>query len=105
MTKNELIAQLADEMPEFTAKMIGEVVAQVLEEIAARLESGEKVEIRNFGSWSLHMHKPRRGRNPKTGVWVDVPEKAVAYFRAGGLLKRQVDETVEILVNTDQDRL
>ena len=105
MTKTELIAQLTEDMPEFTGKLIKEVVNQVLEEIVLRLEAGERVEIRHFGSWSLRVHKSRRGRNPRTGVWMTVPARAVPYFRPGNTMRQMVAESAEVLMHDNQDYL
>ena len=103
MTKTELVAQLAEEMPEFTSKLIKEVVNQVFDEITLRLEAGERVEIRHFGSWSLRVHKSRRGRNPRTGVWLSIPERGVPFFRPGDVMKKMVAEGSEVLIHDDQE--
>jgi integration host factor subunit beta len=55
------------------------------------LAQGERVEIRNFGNFSLRKREARKARNPKTGEVVDVPAKRVPFFKAGKELKEMVD--------------
>ncbi len=48
------------------------------------LATGERIEIRGFGSaFSLHFRPPRQGRNPKTGEAVALAGKHVPHFQAG----------------------
>ena len=54
------------------------------------LRSGDKVEIRGFGSFRTRVRQPRRGRNPKTGAAVDVPGKTIPYFKPSRELKALV---------------
>ena len=56
------------------------------------LEKGERIEIRGFGSFSLHYRQPRIGRNPKTGEKVDLDAKHVPHFKAGKELRERVNE-------------
>lgn len=79
-------ADLADEVAKNSglAKTDAEIIVQtVLDSIVDALKSGEKVELRGFGSFRLQGRKPRRGRNPKTGEAVQVPAKKVPYFKPG----------------------
>ena len=62
-------------------------VEAILDAIVRALRSGDDVEIRGFGSFRIRNRKARVGRNPKTGVPVDVPAKRVAYFKPGKELK------------------
>jgi integration host factor subunit beta len=66
-------------------------VKAVLDAMADKLASGERIEIRGFGSFSLNYRPPRLGRNPKTGTKVQVPEKYVPHFKAGKELRERVD--------------
>ena len=59
---------------------------------ASALATGERIEIRGFGSMTLHYRPPRIGRNPKTGEKVQVPEKYVPHFKPGANLRKRVDE-------------
>ncbi|HHE9107032.1 integration host factor subunit beta, partial [Haemophilus influenzae] len=87
MTKSELIEKLLAKQPTLPAKEIENMVKDILEFISQSLENGDRVEIRGFGSFSLHHRQPRLGRNPKTGDSVNLSAKSVPYFKAGKELK------------------
>ncbi|HHF0499788.1 TPA: integration host factor subunit beta [Haemophilus influenzae] len=91
MTKLELIEKLLAKQPTLPAKEIENMVKDILEFISQSLENGDRVEIRGFGSFSLHHRQPRLGRNPKTGDSVNLSAKSVPYFKAGKELKARVD--------------
>ncbi len=91
MTKSELIAKLAARFPQLVVKDAELSVKAVLDAMADKLASGERIEIRGFGSFSLNYRHPRLGRNPKTGTKVQVPEKYVPHFKAGKELRERVD--------------
>jgi len=55
------------------------------------LLSGNRIEIRGFGSFGLNYRPPRVGRNPKSGEKVHVPDKYVPHFKAGKELRERVD--------------
>lgn len=63
----------------------------ILERMAATLSNNQRVEIRGFGSFSLHYRAPRVGRNPKTGDSVDLHGKYVPYFKPGKELRARVN--------------
>ncbi|HHF1977628.1 TPA: integration host factor subunit beta, partial [Haemophilus influenzae] len=83
MTKSELMEKLLAKQPTLPAKEIENMVKDILEFISQSLENGDRVEIRGFGSFSLHHRQPRLGRNPKTGDSVNLSAKSVPYFKAG----------------------
>lgn len=91
MTKSELIEKLSAKQPTLPAKEIENMVKDILEFISQSLENGDRVEVRGFGSFSLHHRQPRLGRNPKTGDSVNLSAKSVPYFKAGKELKARVD--------------
>ncbi|HHF4051321.1 TPA: integration host factor subunit beta [Haemophilus influenzae] len=91
MTKSELIEKLLAKQQTLPAKEIENMVKDILEFISQSLENGDRVEIRGFGSFSLHHRQPRLGRNPKTGDSVNLSAKSVPYFKAGKELKARVD--------------
>jgi integration host factor subunit beta len=66
MTKSELIERLAGQHSHVPAKAVEDAVKEMLEHMAATLADGERIEIRGFGSFSLHYRAPRVGRNPNT---------------------------------------
>ncbi len=65
MTKSELIERLAGQQSHVPAKVVEDAVKEMLEHMAGTLAEGERIEIRGFGSFSLHYRAPRVGRNPK----------------------------------------
>lgn len=91
MTKSELVARLAERFPQLVAKDADLAVNVILEAMNDALVSGQRIEIRGFGSFSLKFRSPRIGRNPKSGEQVSVPEKYVPHFKAGKELRERVD--------------
>ncbi|WWP02128.1 MAG: integration host factor subunit beta [Candidatus Dasytiphilus stammeri] len=88
MTKAELIARLiASKRINLPAKIIEKAVKQMLEYMIFTLAQGNRIEIRGFGSFSLHYRAERTGRNPKTGNKVQLEGKYVPYFKAGKKLR------------------
>ena len=92
MTKSELIDRLCMRYPQLRSQDVEEAVKLIIEKVCQSLEKGDRVEIRGFGSFSLHYREARTGRNPKTGDSVEVPSKSIPYFRAGKELRERVDE-------------
>jgi integration host factor subunit beta len=64
----------------------------IIDYMANSLSNGERIEIRGFGSFSLHYREPRRGRNPKTGDAVDLSGKYVPYFKPGKEMRERVNQ-------------
>ncbi|KKZ56042.1 integration host factor subunit beta [Haemophilus haemolyticus] len=91
MTKSELIEKLLAKHPTLPVKEIENMVKDILEFISQSLENGDRVELRGFGSFSLHYRNPRLGRNPKTGDSVKLEAKSVPHFKVGKELKDRVD--------------
>jgi len=93
MTKSKLINALTLKQTQLPQKDIELSVKTILEQMAHSLENGERVEIRGFGSFSLHYRPPRQGRNPKTGKQVDLSEKYVPHFKPGKALRDRVNQS------------
>lgn len=91
MTKSELINLLAAKQPQLEPKDVELAVKELLEQMSAALAAGERIEVRGFGSFSLHYRPPRTGRNPKTGAAVQVPDKFVPHFKPGKELRERVN--------------
>jgi integration host factor subunit beta len=91
MTKSELIEALAVKQNQLTQKDIDAAVKALLEHMSQALASGERIEIRGFGSFSLHHRPARTGRNPKTGETVNLPAKHVPHFKPGKELRDRVN--------------
>lgn len=94
MTKSELIELLAQRQAHLKADDVDLAVKSLLEMMVAALSSGERIEIRGFGSFSLHYRPPRLGRNPKTGEPVALPGKHVPHFKPGKELRDRVSAVV-----------
>jgi integration host factor subunit beta len=91
MTRAELIERLSSLFPQLTQKDIDLTVRVMLDKLSQTLANGGRAEIRGFGSFALNYRPPRKGRNPKTGVSVQIPAKYVPHFKAGKELRERVD--------------
>jgi len=91
MTKSQLISLLSEKSPAFLEDDVAISVQVILDSISRILESGNRVEIRGFGSFCLNYRLSRKGRNPKSGEPVLVPPKLAPHFKAGKELKSRVD--------------
>lgn len=91
MTKSELIESLIAKNPHLQTKTVENCVKEILEHLTLTMEKNKRIEIRGFGSFSLHYRQPRIGRNPKTGDSVALSGKYVPHFKAGKDLKERVD--------------
>jgi len=80
MTKSELIEIISAKQKHLPAKDVELAVKQLLEIMSDALATGERIEIRGFGSFSLHLRPPRQGRNPNTGEAVAIAGKHVPHF-------------------------
>lgn len=101
MTKSELIEVLSRRQSQLAYKDVELAVKTVLEHMAHMLSNGERIEIRGFGSFSLHYRPPRVGRNPKSGEPVSLPAKYVPHFKPGKQLRERVDTTNPIVEAND----
>ena len=91
MTKSELIERIAAMQPQLSARDVELAVKTIIEHMAQSLAGGERIEIRGFGSFSLHYRAPRRGRNPKTGDAVELEGKYVPHFKPGKEMRERVN--------------
>lgn len=95
MTKSELIDRLAEIQQHLSHADVEMGVKSIIEQMSASLAAGERIEVRGFGSFSLHYRAPRMGRNPKTGEAVALPGKHVPHFKPGKALRERVDNIPE----------
>jgi integration host factor subunit beta len=93
--KSELIEALAKKQPQLAMKDVELAVKCIIEKMNQALASGQRIEIRGFGSFSLHERPPRVGRNPKTGESVTLSVKHVPHFKPGKELRDRVDAARE----------
>lgn len=95
MTKSELIERLISEHDQLSVKDVELAVKTMLDHMTEALATGERIEIRGFGSFSLHYRAPRTGRNPKTGQSVELDAKYVPHFKPGKDLRDQVNASLD----------
>ena len=92
LTKSDLIDNLAEKQNHFAYKDVELVVKSLIEIMSRALSEGKRIEIRGFGSFSLHYRLPRIGRNPKSGEAVNLPAKYVPHFKPGKELRDRVND-------------
>jgi integration host factor subunit beta len=91
MTKSELVDKLAEMKASLTRKESESIVNLIFDSMGDALRSGEKVEIRGFGSFTVRERDAREARNPKSGEIVSIPSKRVPFFKTGKELRERVD--------------
>ena len=101
MTKSELIDRIAQKQPQLVYRDVELAIKTLLEQMAEHLASGGRIEIRGFGSFSLHHRHERVGRNPKTGEPVSLPAKYVPHFKPGKKLRERVDQAFRLSLEAD----
>ena len=89
MTKSELIERIVTHQGQLSSKDVELAIKTMLEQMSQALSTGDRIEIRGFGSFSLHYRAPRVGRNPKTGDSVRLDGKFVPHFKPGKALREQ----------------
>jgi integration host factor subunit beta len=95
MTKSELIERIASKQAHLPLKDVELAVKGILDFMAAALAQGKRIEIRGFGSFSLHYRAARMARNPKTGGSVRLSDKYVPHFKAGKEMRDRVNASKE----------
>ena len=91
LNRSELITKLANKFSSYTTSDIDYSVKKILEHISKSLYSGDRIEIRGFGTFSLHDHNSRTARNPKTGELVALEKRYSVHFKPSKELKSRVD--------------
>ena len=91
MTKSELVEKMAESHPMLTRKEMEVVVSIIFDSMTDALKSGEKVEIRGFGSFTIRERDAREARNPKSGEVVNIPAKKTPFFKTGKELRERVN--------------
>jgi integration host factor subunit beta len=91
VTRSELIDMLVDKQPHLAHRDVEFAVKAMLEKMGQSFVDGDRIEIRGFGSFSLHYRPARIGRNPKTGESVTVEDRFSPHFKPGKELKLRVD--------------
>ena len=92
MTRSELVEQIAKLHNQLEMKDTELAVRAILEYMSQGLSRGERIEIRGFGSFSLHYRAPRKAHNPKTGEALQLGHKFVPHFKPGKKLRERVNQ-------------
>ena len=94
MTKSALIELIARRPPQLSTRDVELSVKTLIEQMSRTLAQGGRIEIRGFGSFSLHYRGPRIGRNPRTGEKVGLAGKYVPHFKPGKDLRYRVNASL-----------
>ncbi len=95
MTRSEIIELIASQQTQLSTKDVELAVKVMIEHMTECLAEGDRIEIRGFGSFSLHYREPRKGRNPKTGDAVQLEGKYVPHFKPGKELRERVNRSLK----------
>ncbi len=96
MTKSELIEIIAANQQHLSHRDVEYAIKTMIEHMVQTMANGDRIEIRGFGSFSLHYRPPRMGRNPKTGEPVPLEGKYVPHFKPGKDLRERVNAVNEV---------
>lgn len=92
MNRSDLVEKIAVKHGEKPDETIDSAIKLMLETMTDALASGERIEIRGFGSFTLHHRTARHGRNPRNGEPIYLPAKHIPHFRPGKLLRERVNQ-------------
>jgi integration host factor subunit beta len=101
MLKTELIQRISSQNPHLYQSDIEKIVSAILDEIVEALRRGDRVELRGFGAFSTKLRGARQGRNPRTGVVVQVAEKAIPLFKTGKEMRERLNREIVPSALTD----
>lgn len=93
MLKSELINSIAKKQTQFSYTDVEAAVNDIIERMINELANGGRIEIRDFGSFSLRYRAPKMARNPKTGATVVVQQKHSTHFKPALDLRKRVDDS------------
>ena len=91
IVKSKLLKEIADSYPNFLKKDLEKSLNIFINEIKFALYKKENVEIRDFGTWSVHTQKARNARNPKSGEKIEIPEKKKIRFKMSKKLFKKIN--------------
>jgi len=95
VVKSELVRVLSGKLPELQQKDVELALNCMLRQMEEALVQGERIEIRDFGSFDLHHRAPRIARNPRTGEVVNLASKTAVHFKPGKDMKDRVNAARE----------
>ena len=91
MVRSELVRKIAEKSPHLSPKDVEAAVEVIFKRIEDALASGNRVEIRGFGSFLSRQRKARMGRNPKSGSSLSIPAKCVPWFKPSDILHGRIN--------------
>ena len=91
MIRSELIEKIAEDNPHLYQRDVERIVNTIFDRIIEAMASGDRVELRGFGAFSVKKRDARLGRNPRTGEAVQVDQKHVPFFKTGKLLRDRLN--------------
>ena len=103
MIKSQLIDDIAHKIPSLNDKDISQAVNSLIDQMSHTLEDGDRIEIRGFGSFSLHYRPPRNAHNPKTGVRLMTDPKYTPHFKPGKEMRERINEHKELPIKDEDD--
>ncbi len=108
MVKSELINRIIEKQDSLSRRDVETSVNTMLECMSSSLGRGDRIEIRGFGSFSLHYRPPRKAHNPKTGARVFTEAKYTPHFKPGKELRERVNNSrlhhpIKDLAKDDED--
>ena len=106
MLKSELVARLAQKIPQVPVRTVNDSVNQLIELMSNALAHHQRIEIRGFGSFTMKLRKTREAHNPKTGVKIITHEKFSPHFKPGKALKADINAaqaTTPLVMSEDLD--
>lgn len=100
MIRSELVTRIAEQNPHLYPRDVEAVVDAILDRIAGALADGDRVELRDFGTFCVRDREGHRGRNPRTGKEVVVPARAHVHFTAGKAMRGRLNR---VLVDPERE--
>lgn len=94
MIRSELVARIAEQNPHLYARDVEAIVDTILDRITAALVDGDRVELRDFGTFCVRDREGRRGRNPRTGKEVVVPARTHVHFKPGKSMRERLNRVL-----------
>ena len=94
MIRSELVLRISEQNPHLYARDVEAVVDTILDRIAAALADGDRVELRDFGTFCVRDREGHRGRNPRTGKEVVVPARAHVHFKPGKAMRARLNRVL-----------
>ena len=91
MIKSELIQKIAEKNPHLYHRDVERIINTIFDQIISAMKSGDRVELRGFGAFSVKSRQGRQGRNPRTGEPVTVDAKHVPFFKTGKELRERLN--------------